>query len=118
MTPVKTDENLSSEAAAHLRAHGVDAASVTEQKMQRFEDEDVWAVCQREHRALVTLDVDFADQRVYPTRSTPGIVAMRLSSQHKTNVRAVLDRLVIPLLRQGDLADRLWIVSDTKVRPR
>lgn len=118
MTPVKTDENLSAEAAAHLRSQGVDAASVVEQRMRGFDDDDVWAVCCREGRALVTLDVDFADQRIYPTRGTAGIVVLRVSSQDKPHVRALLDRFVVPLLRQGDLADRLWIVSDTKVRPR
>ncbi len=68
MTNFKTDENLPVEAAALLKEHGIDAVTVLDQKLGGRPDTDVAAVCKSEGRALVTLDLDFANIDAYSPR--------------------------------------------------
>ena len=62
----KADENLPVEAAEVLRGSGHDAQTVLEQQLGGTADSGLAVLCQREGRALVTLDLDFADIRAYP----------------------------------------------------
>ena len=68
----KIDENLPVEFADELRAIGHDAITVREQRMGGAPDEDLFAVCIDEDRILMTMDIDFADIRVYPRVSVAG----------------------------------------------
>ena len=60
----KVDENLPIEAAELLRQAGYEATTVHEEKLSGSTDLNLASICQQESRALVTLDVDFADIRV------------------------------------------------------
>ena len=66
----KTDENLHPELAVFLRENGHDALTVWDEQRRGRPDTDLAALCQLEQRALVTLDIGFADIRVYPLGST------------------------------------------------
>ena len=113
----KVDENLHPDVAEELRQHGHDAMTVFEQGLRGHPDEDVAEVCQREARALVTLDLDFADVRDYPPQDYPGIVVFRLTSQNRATMLQFVNRFV-PLLATAPLVGHLWIVDDTRVRIR
>jgi predicted nuclease of predicted toxin-antitoxin system len=80
---LKVDENLPVEFTAALDAAGHDASDIVQQQMKGAHDPDVAAVCQREGRVLVTLDLDFADIRAYPPAEYPGIVVLRVRRQDK-----------------------------------
>jgi len=111
----KTDENLPTEAADLLRSAGQDAVAVGQQQLGGTVDPTIAEVCQREGRALVTLDLDFADIQTYPPDRYPGFVVLRLTRQDKKNVLRALAR-VVPLLTREPLAGRLWIVEENQVR--
>ncbi|GMV72881.1 MAG: hypothetical protein DYG93_13400 [Leptolyngbya sp. PLA2] len=113
----KTDENLSDEVAARLRAHGFDAVTAREQGLGGSDDRSLLGVCSREGRAVLTLDLDFADIRRYPPEGAHGIVVFRLARQDTRSVERRLDR-VIELLRTEPLAGRLWIVDEASIRVR
>lgn len=57
----KIDENLPIEAARLLAQAGHEAKTVHEQQLVGRPDDQVVAVCHDEGRALVTIDLDFAD---------------------------------------------------------
>ena len=97
--------------AARLRAAGYDAMTVLEQSMGGEPDPNVYRVCQVEERVLVTLDLDFADIRSYPPRSSAGIIVLRFARQEKFYVLENFDR-VIQLLGQEMIDRRLWIVDE------
>ncbi len=80
-------------------------------------DPDLAAVCRREGRVLVTLDVGFADLRSYPPQEQAGIIVLRLRRQDKPHVVGVLRRL-LPLLESEPLSRRLWIIDEERVRVR
>jgi len=114
---LKIDENLPIEAVDSLRHAGHDTATVSEQDLGGASDLDVAAVCQREKRALITLDTDFADIRAYPPEQFPGLIVLRLHRQEKNHVLEVLDHLMRVLSREP-LERHLWIVEETRIRIR
>jgi predicted nuclease of predicted toxin-antitoxin system len=113
----KVDENLHADAAQTLRQYGHDALTVFDQGLRGYGDSEVARVCQREYRAIITLDLDFSDVRAYPPANYSGIVVLRLADQSRAAVLRVMQR-IIPLLDQELLAGRLWIVDEHRVRIR
>ncbi len=111
----KTDENLPTEAADLLRAAGHDAVTVGEQRLSGSVDTTVGSVCQREGRALVTLDLDFADIKTYPPDRYPGFIVLRLVREDKASALRAIAR-TIPLLTSESVVGRLWIVEEHQVR--
>jgi predicted nuclease of predicted toxin-antitoxin system len=65
----KLDENLSPSLSALFAAAGHEAHSVVQQALGGQPDERVIDVCGREHRALVTLDLDFSNILTRPPSS-------------------------------------------------
>ena len=113
----KVDENLPVEVAAELRQAGHDTVTAHDQKLTGGSDPDLAAVCRREGRALVTLDLDFADVLTYPPDPSPGIVVFRGRRQDRPYVLTLLRR-ILPLFDTEPLKDHLWIVEETRVRIR
>jgi predicted nuclease of predicted toxin-antitoxin system len=113
----KVDENLPVEVAQLFREAGHEAATVLDQRLEGTHDRAVATICQQEARALVTLDLDFADIRTYPPAHYAGVVVLRLQHQDKPHVLEVCARM-IPLLSQEPLAQRLWIVEENRIRIR
>lgn len=114
---LKIDENLPIEAADLLRQASHDAATAPEQHLGGSSDSDIASVCQREKRALITLDTDFADIRAYPPQQFPGLIVLRLHGQEKTHVLEILDHLM-RVLSSEPLEQHLWIVEETRIRIR
>jgi len=113
----KADENLPLEVAAFLRDHGHDALTVWDEGMRGEPDQHLAKVCQSERRALVTLDLGFADIRTYPPERFTGLIVLRLNQQSRRHVLAVLPR-VLELLKTEPLEGRLWIVDKQSLRVR
>ena len=115
MTAFKIDENLAREAAALLRVHGFDALTVGEQKLRGTQDPQLLRVCGDEGRVLITLDMDFANIRVYRPTEHLGIIVLRPPRQDKTTVLEMLRRL-LPMLDSESISQQLWIVENDRVR--
>jgi len=113
----KVDENLPTEVVTLLRTGGHDACSVIEQKLGGSSDEHIAEICQAENRVIITLDVGFADIRIYPPLTRPGLIVLRVGHQEKRHLMAVFER-VLPLLTSAPLAGRIWVVTEAGVRIR
>ena len=113
----KVDENLPIDVAKMLRQAGHDAATVLEQQLGGSDDAQLAALCQRESRILVTLDMDFSDIRHYPPAGFPGLVVLRLRQQDKPYVLDVCMRLM-QVLHQEPIEGHLWIVEEDRIRIR
>jgi len=111
----KIDENLPRDVAELLRTHGYDAATVHEQALVGRPDPVIAQVCKAEDRALVTLDLDFANIRAYPPAEHPGIVVLRANHHDKQTVLALISRIV-KVLANERLRGALWIVEPDRVR--
>jgi predicted nuclease of predicted toxin-antitoxin system len=113
----KFDENLPSDLGALLRADGHDAHSVLDEDLRGAADPSIAKVCQAEQRILITLDLDFADITTYPPQDYHGIIVLRLVRQDRDTVLAIIPR-ILALLQTEPIAQRLWIVDETRTRIR
>jgi len=113
----KIDENLHPDVAQSLCDNGHNALGVREQGLRGKQDEDLARVCRLEGRALLTLDVGFADIRTYPPDQYPGLIVLRLSHQSRRHVMTVMPRL-LELLEVEPLAGCLWIIDERSLRVR
>jgi predicted nuclease of predicted toxin-antitoxin system len=68
----KIDENLHAEIAVLFSARGHDATTVYDQGLRGADDARIAQCCRDEQRAIVTLDLDFADIRHYPPENYSG----------------------------------------------
>jgi predicted nuclease of predicted toxin-antitoxin system len=113
----KVDENLPVEVADLLQESGHDAFTVLDQQMGGQADTSLAVVCQREERAIITLDLDFADIRTYPPSQFSGLIVLRLKQHDKFHVLTVFER-IIEMLETELLHGRLWIVEENRLRIR
>ena len=113
----KFDENLPADLGALLRADGHDAHSVLDENLRGAADPSIAKVCQAEQRILITVDLDFAHLKNYPPQDYPGIIVLRLARQDRDTVLAIIPR-ILKLLQTEPIAQRLWIVDDSRTRIR
>jgi predicted nuclease of predicted toxin-antitoxin system len=113
----KLDENLPVEASALLREAGHDALTVLDQNMGGKADEHIIHVCLQEQRALITLDLDFADIKTYPPSNYHGIFVLRVRQQSRSKVLEVITKLIHHLPSES-VEKQLWIVEEDKIRVR
>jgi Domain of unknown function (DUF5615) len=113
----KVDENLPIEVVEILRTGGHDAATVNDEALSGASDADLAVLLKRESRALISLDLGFADIRSYPPEEYQGLVVLRLPRQDKELVLRTCNRLVTRL-PSISLAAQLWIVEADRIRIR
>ena len=75
------------------------------------------ATCQREKRALLTLDSGFANIRAYQPDQYAGVIVLRLKQQDKLHVLKTVSRLIAAFNREP-LEGHLWIVEEGRIRIR
>ena len=117
MVSLKVDENLPAEVTALFNEAGHDAMSINDQNMVGSADAHIASICKLERRAIVTLDLDFADIRSYPPEDYFGLIVLRLHYQDKVNVIKVLASLLAKLENEP-LIGKLWIVTERSLRIR
>lgn len=113
----KIDENLHEAVAAALRVEGHDAQTVVEEGFRGHSDREIAEICCQEQRAIITLDLDFADIREYPPENYPGLIVLRVASQARPRVLWIVSQ-IFDLLEHQRLTGHLWIVSENGVRIR
>ncbi|MBI5435349.1 MAG: DUF5615 family PIN-like protein [Planctomycetes bacterium] len=100
-----------------LRAASLDAEHVLDEALGGASDTKLAEIARREDRAIVTLDLDFADVRRFPPAEYSGVIVLRPDSQSHSRLIHVFNS-VIALLSEEPLARRLWIVDESGVRVR
>ena len=113
----KLDENLPVEAAHVLTAAGHDTLTVLDQRMKGHADPKIAIACLAEPRALISLDLDFADIRAYPPGDYFGIVVLR-PWRHDKNAELARFARLLPSIRFEPLEKHLWIVDEHSIRIR
>ena len=113
----KLDENLPRSSRARLASRGWDVHDVHEEGLAGALAEDIQAVCEREERILVTLDLDFADTRRYAPERSPGVIVLR---PHDQSIRACLACLdgAVRALAVERIRNSLWVVEPERIRIR
>lgn len=122
---LKLDENLGELGRAILQQAGHDVATVAGQALTAATDEELIRVCAAEGRALVTLDLDFANPLRFRPSQYAGIAVLRLPKKPSAKDLEVLVRTLAaglaaaetqPGVGLGRLERRLWIVEQGRIR--
>jgi predicted nuclease of predicted toxin-antitoxin system len=111
----KIDENLPVDAARTLIAAGFGADTVIDEELSGKSDDVIAEFCRTEGRALITLDLGFADIRDFPPSEYAGLIVLRLRRADRQHILTTLQQL-IPLLKSNELAQKLWVVDEAGVR--
>ncbi len=113
---LKLDENLNERGIALLAAGGHDVSTVVLQQMQAALDTEVIDACRKEGRALVTLDLDFANPIHFRPSQYPGIAVLRLPKKASVEDLLSATRTLIEGLKRSPLSGKLWIVEIGRIR--
>jgi predicted nuclease of predicted toxin-antitoxin system len=111
----KVDENLHPEIAELLQLHGHDAATVFDQGLRGYNDEQIAQACLAEGRVLLSLDLDFSNLLAFPPDLYPGLIVLRLRNRSRDAVKRVVGR-VLGHLATRSIAGQLWVVDELRIR--
>lgn len=112
----KLDENFGRRTQSLFRARGHDVQTVIEEGLAGVSDRELYDVCRRENRCLVTLDLDFADPTRFAPKETGGIVVIRVPRNPSLMLLERLIEQFLDLLNREPFARDLWIVEVGRVR--
>jgi predicted nuclease of predicted toxin-antitoxin system len=113
----KFDENMPEGLIADIIAIGHDVETCAHEGIAGAGDPAIAAHSQQESRIIVTLDLDFADIRVYPPGTHPGIVVLRSKSPDVYFVQSALARL-FATVKEADFLGSLIVVDQSRIRIR
>jgi predicted nuclease of predicted toxin-antitoxin system len=113
---LKLDENLGKRGQSILQAAGHDVSTVAHQQLGGATDEELIGMCRREARALVSLDLDFANPLRFQPSQYPGIAVLRLPPKSSEADLTNLVRTLALALTSDSMAGKLWIVESGRVR--
>lgn len=113
---LKLDENLGERGRQILSDAGHDVATVASQSFEKAADTKLIGCCRREKRALVSLDLDFANPLHFRPSDYFGIAVLRLPRKpsHADLLQAV--RTFAAGLERENLDGKLWVVEAGRIR--
>mgnify|MGYP000314760160 CR=1 FL=1 len=111
----KVDENIPEDALTLFVAQDLDVETVYTEELGGASDFELIEKCQQEKRALITLDLDFANIKNYPPEDYFGLIVLRVSRQDKNHISKILTSL-LPNLESESVENNLWIVEDDRIR--
>ena len=113
----KLDENMPSSAILLLQQNKHDVHTVFDEALNGKADGRIAETCRKEHRILITLDMDFSDIRAYPPKNYAGIVLLRPHRQSEPQIIRLLET-ALPTFQTEPVSGFLWIVEPAGIRIR
>jgi len=112
----KLNENFGSRTLGVFRELGHDVETVRDEGLQGCPDGDLFALCSRERRCLVTLDLDFADVIRFPPHVSAGIAVVRVPRNPSPELLSAMIGGLLRALPAHPVEGNLWIVEPGRIR--
>ena len=100
-----------------LKSLGHDVVRVSEVLLPTSSDREIINYAARDHRAILTQDLDFSAEIAVSRQAYPSVLLLRLASSRIESVNHVLSKL-LPSLEQDVQDGALITVEDHRVRQR
>lgn len=116
MIKFKLDEHFGTRLQKVFLDSGYNTETIRGENLQGISDKNLFEMCKKEGRCLVTLDLDFSDIIRFPPYNSPGIVILR--SRKRVTLRD-LKKLVfqlLHLLKTNTIKNQLWVVEKNRIR--
>ena len=102
--------------ASRLAEQGHDVTTVLEQRLNGAADVALAQVCAAEGRALVTMDLDFANPLRFDPALHAGVAVLRLPARPSPEDLLAAVETLGRALKAQELSGRLWIVERDRIR--
>jgi predicted nuclease of predicted toxin-antitoxin system len=112
------DEDLPRSLAAALRTRGYDATDVRDQGMRGAPDASVFRFAQKRGFVVVTADVEFGNELVYPPATHCGIILARIPGALPASILVETIVAGIDALRAEDLSATVVVLEPGRLRIR
>jgi predicted nuclease of predicted toxin-antitoxin system len=100
-----------------LRHHGHDASHLSEEGLERLPDSSILEKASREHRIIITCDLDFTDLLALGALAGPSVILLRLHDQTLSSVTpGVLE--VLEECSEALIAGAVITIEETRYRLR
>lgn len=118
MPKFKLDEHLGKRLQAIFLNAGYDTDTVRDEDLQGTSDHNLFKICNRESRCLVTLDLDFSDIIGFPPWESAGIAILRPRKRITIKELEILILQLLEYIKTNPIENQLWIIEKDKIRIR
>lgn len=101
---------------AELRSAGHDVETVADEGLSGEPDQRVFAACQAESRALITLDVEFGNPLLFDPSNCAGVAVIRVPRRATPGILDAAIAALTGALAKRSITGRLWIIQGPRVR--
>lgn len=112
----KLDENLGNEVQKIFHDSSDDIQSVRDENLQGTSDQNLYNICCKEKRCIITLDLDFSDVTRFSPKKTSGIVILRFPKNASYTILKKLIGQFLEARKTMPLDGQLWIVELNRIR--
>lgn len=112
---VKLDECIDTRLCGILKQAGYEVVTVQQQGLKGISDQELYAICNVERYALVTLDIHFSNILRFQPEASSGIIVLRCPDGLFATMK-ILIRTMIEGFRNEIPNGKLWIVEPGRIR--
>ena len=118
MSRFLVDEDLPRTLAQSLRAAGFEATDARDEGLRGQSDAQIFAFAQSQSRVVVTADLEFGNELVYPPETHHGVVLARLPGALPGPILVKAIVAAIAALATEDLVATVVVVEPGRIRIR